>query len=70
MVAMLLGVGRLPRWTDPDGVRAGLPWLAGAVRLPGAGWRWREDERDVDLLNSGSAGIWQGSRSLWSRGHF
>lgn len=68
-VAWLLGAGWLPWWTDFDGVCVGLPWLAGAVWLPGAGQRWLDDERDVDLLDSGSGWIWQRSRSLWSQGH-
>lgn len=63
-VAGLLGAGRLPRWTDVDGARVGLRWLDGMVRLPGAGWQRRDNERDVD---SGPGGIWQRSRTLWSR---
>lgn len=37
---------------------AGLCWLAGTVREPGAGRR-RDNERDVDLLDSGPGGIRQ-----------
>lgn len=50
-------------------MRVGLPWLAGTVCLPGAERRWLDDERDVDLLDSGSGRIWQRSRSLWSQGY-
>lgn len=58
VVSWLLGAGRLPRQRDPGWVIAGLRWLAGTVREPGAG-RWRDNERDVDLLDSGPGGIWQ-----------
>lgn len=70
-LAWLLGVGRLPRCIDHDCVCVGLRWLAGAVWLPGAGRRRWDDERDVDLLDSGSgrSGIWRRSRPLWSQGH-
>lgn len=68
-VAWLLGAGWLPWWSDLDDVCVGLPWLAGAVWLPGAGRRWWDDERDVDLLDSGSGWIWQRSLPLWSQGH-
>lgn len=68
MLARLLGAGRLPGRTDLDCVRAGLRWLAGAVRLPRAGRR-RDNERDVDLLDSGSGGVGQRGGSLRSQGH-
>lgn len=65
-VAWLLGAGWLAWRIDLDRVRVGLHWLAGLVRLPGAGRR--DDERDVDLLDSGSgwSRIWQRSGPLWS----
>lgn len=41
----------------------------GLLRLAGVGWpRW-DDERDVDLLDPGPGGVWQGSGPLWSYGH-
>lgn len=65
-VARLLGAGRLPRWIDVDGACVGLRWLDGVVRLPGAGWQRRDNDRDVD---SGPGGIWQRSGTLWSRSY-
>lgn len=68
VVGWLLGSEWLAWRTDLDRVHAGLLWLAGIVRLPGARWRRWDDERDVDLLDSRSAlsRIWQRSWPLWS----
>lgn len=65
-VTGLLGVGRLPRCIDVDGACVRLRWLDGMVGLPGAGWQRLDNERDVD---SGPRGIWQSSRTLWSRSY-
>lgn len=58
-----LGAGRLPQWRDVDHAFVRLHWLNGIVWLPGAGWKRRDNERDLD---SGPGGIWQRSRSLRS----
>lgn len=70
-LAWLLGAGRLPWCIDHDRVCVWLRWLAWIERLSGAGRRRWDDERDVDLLDSGSgrSGIWRRSRPLWSQGH-
>lgn len=65
-VAGLLGAGRLPQWIDVDGACVWLRWLDRMVRLPGAGWQWWDNERDVE---SGPGGIWQRIRTLWSRNY-
>lgn len=68
VAAWLLGAGWLPGRRYLDWMRVGLHWLAVDVWVPWAGRR-RDNERDVDLLDSGPGGIWQRGRSLWSHGH-
>lgn len=67
-LSRLLGAGWRPWRTDLDCVCAWLLWMTGGGWIPRAGWRWWDNERDMDLLDSGS-GIWQRSRSLWSQGN-